>query len=233
MSAPAGEGEGAGPDRRARVEEVLGEILRRMDLQGRVETRDAADGGISVALTLEGEAPESAQGRRSTLADALQFLLNKILNRPGVERRWITVGIGAHPEPRGSRPARPPRPEAPASPGPPARAAPARAPQAGRPSPAREADERTAEVAEDALLSGAVRALAERSGRLGRFYALLSMKADDRARVLKAVEGVSGVSVTVEGEGRSRRVVFTPDRPVPLPKRNLPEMDDDEDLEES
>jgi hypothetical protein len=57
------------------------------------------------------------------------------------------------------------------------------------------------------------------------------MKLDDRARVLKAVEGVEGVAVTGEGEGRCRRVVFTPAKPAPLPRRLLL-PDDDEDAVE-
>ena len=55
------------------------------------------------------------------------------------------------------------------------------------------------------------------------------MKQEDRARVLKSVEGVSGLAVRGEGEGRNRRVVFTPDKPAPMPKRNHPNFDDDED----
>ena len=87
-------------------------------------------------------------------------------------------------------------------------------------------------MAEDAQLTQAIKDLAEKSARLGRFYAIAPMRADDRARVLRAALGVTGVAATVEGEGRNRRVVFTPEKPVPLPKRNLPEMDDDEELEE-
>jgi len=94
-----------------------------------------------------------------------------------------------------------------------------------------EADERSVEVAEDAELREAVRQLAEKSGRLGRFYALAAMKLEDRARVLKAVEGMAGVQVSGVGEGRNRRVVFTPEKPAPLPKRTLLPADDEDDVE--
>ena len=57
------------------------------------------------------------------------------------------------------------------------------------------------------------------------------MKLADRARVLKAVGGVAGVAVAGEGEGRCRRVVFTPDKPAPLPRRMLLPDDDEDDFE--
>jgi predicted RNA-binding protein Jag len=87
------------------------------------------------------------------------------------------------------------------------------------------------EASEDAALKEAVRKLAEKSASLGRFYALAAMKLEDRARVLKAVEGVAGVAVTGEGEGRCRRVVFTPEKPAPLPKKLLLPDDDEDDFE--
>jgi predicted RNA-binding protein Jag len=76
------------------------------------------------------------------------------------------------------------------------------------------------------------RSLAEKSARLGRFYALMPMAAEDRARVLKAAAGVAGVRVHTEGEGRHRRVVFSPEKPAPLPRRSaLPDWDEEEDAE--
>jgi hypothetical protein len=40
------------------------------------------------------------------------------------------------------------------------------------------------------------------------------------------------VRVACEGEGRNRRVVFTPEKPAPLPKRSmLPDDDEEDDLE--
>ena len=77
----------------------------------------------------------------------------------------------------------------------------------------------------------AVRALAEKSAKLGRIYGLAGMKVEQRAQTLKAVDGVAGLSAKVEGEGRGRRVVLTPDKIAPMPKRVLPGHDDDEDEE--
>jgi predicted RNA-binding protein Jag len=87
------------------------------------------------------------------------------------------------------------------------------------------------EAAEDATLKEAARQLAGKSGSLGRFYAIAAMKLEDRSRVMKAVEGVAGVTVTAEGEGRCRRVVFTPEKPAPLPRKLLLPDDDEDDFE--
>ncbi|ADO76157.1 hypothetical protein [Stigmatella aurantiaca] len=238
---------------RARVERLLTDILGLMGYPARLEFQDASDGSLAVALHFEAGMPAGVEtGRRSQVVDSLQFLLNKMLHRPGVERRWVLLGAGVLPEPRNRKepaPAPAPAPahvaSAPPAPPAPRSAPPARAPvaaaaparpakaapvAAAAPAPAKrasEADERTVEVAEDAALALAARQLAEKASSLGRFYALAAMKMEDRARVLKAVQGVPGVVVAGEGEGRCRRVVFTPDKPAPLPKRFL--LPDDED----
>ena len=245
---------------RARVEKLLGDILGLMGFPARLDMRDSPDGSLSVALHFDaGPPPGVENGRRSQVVDSLQFLLNKMMHRPGVERRWVVLGAGAHPEPRQRREpqaaqaqagAPAPAPASVAAPAPPAppRAAPqapaAQAPAKGdrrgaqapaaRPAPAArtDGDERSVTVEEDAALRDAVRQLAGKSGSLGRFYALAAMKLEDRARVLKAVEGVGGVKVTAEGEGRNRRVVFTPEKPAPLPKRSLLPDDDEDDFDE-
>ncbi|MFY0562333.1 hypothetical protein ACN28E_00710 [Archangium lansingense] len=250
---------GGGADIRPRAERLLTDILGLMGFPARLDFKDASDGSLSVALHFQGESPPGVEpGKRSQVVDSLQFLLNKMLHRPGNERRFLLVGVGTHPEPRSERLKREqaaaqaaaaqaaaqapaPQPSAPApAPAPrqakPARGQPAAAPQQARTpaAPARpgEADERTMEVAEDPALRELARKLAEKSASLGRFYALVTLKQDDRARVLKAVEGVPGVKVSCEGEGRNRRVVFTPEKPAPLPKRSmLPEDDDEDDLE--
>ncbi|HVE84843.1 MAG TPA: hypothetical protein VND93_18430 [Myxococcales bacterium] len=252
--------------KRAKTTEVLEEVLRRMELNGRAEVKDGPDGGISVALFVEGEVPQG-QGRRSNFVDAIQFLANKIVNRPGTSRRWISIGLGAHPEPRPPREARPPPPERPpqqaaAAPPPPAQPQQQRpprppngrpqqagppqgqGPRASGPKPAhaptqgggsappaaageRDPAEAAMDVADDPAVTELVKALATRSAELGRFYAISPMKTEDRARMLKASRGMPGVKVKLEGDGRSRRVVFVPDKPTPMPKRALPVHDDE------
>ncbi|WP_386977846.1 hypothetical protein [Archangium violaceum] len=247
-STPAG-----GSDMRPRVERLLTDILGMMGFPARLDFKDASDGSLSVALHFQGEPPPGVEpGKRSQVVDSLQFLLNKMLHRPGSERRFLLVGAGVHPEPRSERlkreqaaapqaaaPAPQPAPPA-AAPAPRQQPKPARGPQPApqhakapaAPARASESDERSLEVAEDASLREVARKLAEKSASLGRFYALVTVKQDDRARVLKAVEGVPGVKVSCEGEGRNRRVVFTPEKPAPLPKRSmLPDDDDEDDLE--
>ncbi|WP_257457737.1 KH domain-containing protein [Archangium lipolyticum] len=253
---------GNGSDFRARVERLLTDILGLMGFPARIDFKDASDGSLSVALHFQGEPPPGVEpGRRSQVVDSMQFLLNKMLHRPGTERRFVLVGAGIHPEPRSERlkreqaaaqapaapapaaPAQQPQPapqpraqaQAPRQEKAPARAqAPATRQEKAPAAPARqsESDERTLEVAEDPALREVARKLAEKSASLGRFYALVTVKQEDRARVMKAVEGVPGVKVSCEGEGRNRRVVFTPAKPAPLPKRSmLPEDDDEDDLE--
>ena len=242
-----------GGDTRGRVEKLLPDILGLMGYPARLEFRDASDGSLAVALHFEaGPPPGVENGKRSQVLDSLQFLLNKMLHRPGSERRWVLLGAGVFPEPRPRKEAQAPAPaptaNAPAAPRPAAQQKaqapappPAPAPQkAARPAPAPaapppgkrgEADERTVEASEDAALKEAARQLAGKSGSLGRFYAIAAMKLEDRARVLKAVEGVAGVAVTGEGEGRCRRVVFTPEKPAPLPRKLLLPDDDEDDFE--
>ncbi|QAT89234.1 hypothetical protein EJ065_7719 [Corallococcus coralloides] len=251
-----------GGDFRPRVEKLLTDILGLMGFPARLDLQDAADGSLSVALHFESGAPPGVEpGKRSQVLDSLQFLLNKMLHRPGVERRWVMLGAGAHPEPRPRRDAAAQQQAAAAAPvasvaqvastpaQQPARAAapaPAAQPpqrnarggqqaaksaQAQGPAKSVEADERTLQVEEDPVFREAVRKLAEKSASLGRFYAFAAMKTEDRARVLKAVEGVGGVKVAAEGEGRNRRVVFTPAKPAPMPKRSLLPDDDEDDVD--
>jgi hypothetical protein len=232
--------QGAAPpatlDRPALAASVLTEMLRLADVPAKLDVRDGPDGGISIALLLGAEVPGVTSGRRGTFVDALQFLVNKLTHRPGSERRWVSLGIGDHPPPRGPRPPRP-APDANGV----ARAAPpvTRGPAAPRPQsaplqpPARPPppDEPVLEVSEDGELTLAARALAEASARTGRFYGLVALSAEDRARVLRAVADVSGVKASAEGEGRLRRLVFTPANPVPMPRRLHPlELDEEEDV---
>jgi predicted RNA-binding protein Jag len=218
----------AAAEKRDWAARVITQILERMGVAVAVDLKDGTDGGISAALKLEGDLPGVQPGRRSHVLEALQFLVNKIVNRPGVERRWVAIGVGSHPEPRPRRPS-PPM-------GVPA-ARPAPAASSGRtngrpavPNSRHFTDDEAVEPAEDSRLSEAVRMLAEQATNLGHSIAILAMNREDRARTLIAVKGLSGVNSQAEGEGRNRRVVFSPERPAPAPRRHP--HDPDEDLDE-
>jgi predicted RNA-binding protein Jag len=228
---PASAGTFSLDEKRDKAVQVIGEILKHMDLPAVLDAKISADGGISVSVELVGEPPGATPGRRTHVTDALQFLANKIVNRPGTERRWISLGIGGHPEPKQrqerKRPPASPPISAPSMPSPVSRkagggngttAAPIR----------REPEDVELQVPEDVQLTQAARELANRSNVLGRFYAITGMSREDRARVLQALRGTPGIRVAVEGEGRQRRVVFVPEKPAPLPKRTLPAVDDEE-----
>ena len=220
QQSPSGARPTAGTPER-RVEKLLADILGLMGCPARLDFKDAADGGLSVALHFESARclPGVEVGKRSQVLDSLQFLLNKMLHRPGAGAALGGARRGCPPRapalasqaPRSRCRRRPRTAPAPARAGCPregSAAAPAApAPQGGgparRPRPrlrARRGDERTVEVSEDAALQEAARQLAGKSGSLGRFYAIAAMKPEDRARVLKAVEGVAGVA----GGGRGR-----------------------------
>jgi len=223
------------PERREQAVQVLTELLRLMEFPAKLEAKDATDGGISVALMPEGEFPGVQAGRRSHVMDAVQFIANKLVNRAGLEKRWVSIGVGAHPEPRpapGSRrpPAPPPAVGAAAAPSGPLPAAVVPAPRPPPPAHRPPVDpEANAQAPEDAGLAALGQLLGQKCATHGRFYAVWPMKLEDRARMLKAAQGVSGIKAFAEGEGRNRRLVFAPDKPVPMPKRSALPADVDEE----
>src|SRR5438132_1092745 len=76
-----------------------------MEYPARLDFKDAEDGSLAVAMHFTGETPQGiAAGKKSYLVDSLQFLLNKCINRPNTERRWVSLGVGGFPEPRANKP---------------------------------------------------------------------------------------------------------------------------------
>ena len=228
-------------EKQQQVEKLLGDILKLMEFPARLDFKDGADGSLAVAMHFVGEVPQGiTAGKKSFLVDSLQFLLNKCINRPNTERRWVTLGVGGFPEPRGNRlPGPPPEASAPsaapsslaaasapsAAPnGRPARAAPAARPAARsapqRPSRPAEVDESKLEVAADPLLAALGKSFAEKSAKLGRVYAVAMMCVEDRARLLQSAKLVPGMTAKVEGESHFRRLTFVPDKPTAMPKRH-------------
>lgn len=247
------------------TERVVGDILRLMEFPAKLELKDSAPShldkgqpGISVAVLLESEpaVAEGAPGKRSSLSESLQFLVNKMVNPQGAPpeaRRWVSVAVGGHPEPR---PAPAPKKEkAPQVPQQHAQAdaangaasgakTSAQAPQAqgggrnargakGAPQKsggaAARVDETKLEVAADEAMTTLVQSLTGKSAKHGRFYALVGLSTEDRARLVQAAPKDAEASVSLEGEGKARRLVFTPAKPLPMPKWEWPDYDDEEE----
>lgn len=236
-------------DKRPQVETLLGDVFKLMEYPARLEFKDLADGSLGVAVHFDGELPGVAPGKRSALVDSVQFWLNKVVNRPNVPRRWVNLGVGDFPPPRqqGGQPA-PPPPSAPpaAAAAPPTaqpkgkppekpqaprgNAKPSHAPAPQEPRRGRESDERSLTPEKDPTLSALGTLLAEKAAKHGRLYGVMLLKPDARALLLQAAAAVKGVSARAEGEGHWRRVVFTPEKLVPLSRKQvMPDYDDDEE----
>ena len=79
--------------------EMVQEILKRMSLEVHVEVRDDAE---EVVLDLSGEDTGRVIGKKGQTLDALQFLVNKIVNRFPEGRRHIVLDSGDYRERRES-----------------------------------------------------------------------------------------------------------------------------------
>lgn len=220
-------------DKPAQTKQFLEEILRLAQWPARLEMKELEDGGIAVALHFEKAVAGITQGKRSHLLESLQFLLNKVVNKPGADRRWVSLGAGDFPAPRGPRmaPAPSPAAENPApaqAPAPPAKANPrgAKPTKGAHPEPAaRPVDEpKDVPLSEEWKKLGTE--LKDKAIKHGRPYAVMMLSPDERAQLQKAVAGAD-VKVAVEGEGHFRRVAVVPHRLVPMPRKM--QFPDDED----
>lgn len=237
----------ASPERKTQVEALVRGILQHMDYPARMDLKDMPDGGIGIALHFDGELPGIVPSKpRSWLVDCIQFLVNKAINRPNVEKRWVSLGVNAFPEPRADKPPREAKEPAPSAPQAPQAKTPPRGEKASAKKEApkeerreerrderprrNEPDEKSLEVKADPALTKLFATLAEKSAKTGRLYAVMSLNADDRARALQAAAGVKGVTVKTEGEGHWRRVTFTPEKLTPMPskKQVMPDYDEEE-----
>jgi len=79
--------------------EMVQEILKRMDLDVHVQVRDDDE---EVVLDLSGEDTGRVIGKKGQTLDALQFLVNKIVNRFPEGRRHIVLDSGDYRERRES-----------------------------------------------------------------------------------------------------------------------------------
>jgi predicted RNA-binding protein Jag len=218
-----------GADKRAQVEQLLSDIFRLAEWPAKLELKDAADGGIAVAVHFDGEVPGVVAGKKSYLIESLQFLVNKVVNRPNTEKRWVTLGVGAFPEPKAAQP--PPPPKAAAGPAPvkamkqPVKAVP--------PPPKAEPEEAVQDVEVSPEWKAIAKLLVGKANKHGRVYAVMSLNGAERSQLLKAATGEAGVRVKAEGEGHFKRVAVLPEKATPMPRKmQFPADDDEEDDEE-
>ena len=210
---------------------MLEDIFRLMKFPAKLEVKDQPDGSISVAIFFEGEVAGVQPGKRSFVIDCVQLLVNKAINRPNTERRWINLGVGGHPPPRppqGQPQQQPPRNAPPQAQqqraAPPRNSAPPPA-QTPRPPPEPEVT-----VAPDETWTALLKTLASRAAAKGRIYAIGMLSPEDRARAPAALQGAPDVTVRMNGERHLRRLEITPRNITPMPKRTaLPDFDDEDD----
>jgi hypothetical protein len=218
------------PDKRAQVEQLLSDIFRLAEWPAKLELKDAADGGIAVAVHFDAEVPGVVAGKKSYLIESLQFLVNKVVNRPNTEKRWVTLGVGGFPEPKPAGPPPAPVPEAkPAAKEKPGKGQPAPVRSAPPPAPKAEPEEAHADVEVSAEWKALGKLLAGKAVKHGRPYAVMSLNPDERAQLVKAVTGEAGLKVKVEGDAHFKRVALVPDKLVPMPRKMQFPADEDED----
>lgn len=93
-----GDGLGAGEDGKAETSlELLGELVTRMGLDVDINIRDDNE---EVVLDIQGEDAGRVIGKKGQTLDALQFIVNKIINRFPEGRRHIVLDSGDYRERR-------------------------------------------------------------------------------------------------------------------------------------
>lgn len=76
----------------ARALEFLGEVVAQMEMNCRVKLRAPKEGDEQeIRLEITGEDAGRIIGKKGQVLGALQFLTNRVLNRPGEDRRYVNV----------------------------------------------------------------------------------------------------------------------------------------------
>lgn len=76
----------------ARALEFLGEVVAQMEMSCRVKLRPSReDDEQEIRLEITGDDAGRIIGKKGQVLGALQFLTNRVLNRPGEERRYVNV----------------------------------------------------------------------------------------------------------------------------------------------
>jgi spoIIIJ-associated protein len=75
-----------------RALEFLGEVVAQMEMSCRVRLRAPKEGDEQeIRLEITGEDAGRIIGKKGQVLGALQFLTNRVLNRPGEDRRYVNV----------------------------------------------------------------------------------------------------------------------------------------------
>lgn len=82
----------AGPDERgARALELATSIVAKMGMDCVVEWSPPVEGSLDIPLQIVGADSGRIIGKKGQVLSALQFLVNRAINRPGLERRFVVV----------------------------------------------------------------------------------------------------------------------------------------------
>jgi len=190
---------GPAPEKAARADEVARAILERMGVEAKVTVRDEDDQIVVVLDDPEGSArlAEVLGKSRPPPIPALQFILNKVVNRFPDDRKHVTVEVPAVPrrERRGKGASEPA----------------AAKPPADAPMPT--LDELRAAVDEelDRTLVEVGLELAVRARDLGKTLTIHPMLPGDRRAVHQTIMKIPGVRTVSEGEGLYRKMHVVPD----------------------
>ncbi len=75
-----------------RALDFVRDVLHHMEMDCKVQARrPREEDGRDISLEIQGRDSARVIGKRGQVLGALQFLTNRILNRPGEERRYVTV----------------------------------------------------------------------------------------------------------------------------------------------
>ncbi|MEM1023917.1 MAG: R3H domain-containing nucleic acid-binding protein [Myxococcota bacterium] len=189
---------GPAPEKAAEAEKVLGEFIEKMGTPASIEMRDEEENIVLVLSDVEGEEPigDAWAKTRPPVVPAVQFLLNKVVNRFPEGRKHIVVEV---PTLQALR-----KPERPAG-------------EAKKTEPAEPVEMPTFEQLDEEMDPELDRELirlgllmAQRAVQRNRVITVHPMAAGERRTVHQTVTRVPGAHSVSEGEGLYRKLHVVP-----------------------
>lgn len=192
---------GPAPEKAAQAEEVVRAILERMGVDASISVRDEDENIVVVVEAVEGStAVVDVLGKsRPPAIPALQFIVNKVVNRFPDDRKHVTIEVPGVPK-REKRRDRGADDEAKAA-----------EPAADAPMPTLEELRDAVDEELDRTLVEVGLELAERARKLGKTLSIHPMLPGDRRAVHQTVMRIPGVRTVSEGEGLYRKLHVVPD----------------------